>query len=253
MASHCVPEVLGIEVSKGRPTATAKEPARIDSADGTRQSKLGRIANELKLKLGIRVSPRTIRKYLVRKRPGGGGTDQRWATFLRNQAKGIVTCDFFISVTLTFRVLYVFVAMEIGSRPILHCKVTAHPTAERTTQQFREVLDDVVFYNRGCPHSFWQAAIGVSFPSITTSDPSRSSVGCITIIGWIRRWLSARRDFCGKQVSRLGRLYETTARKLFRDSHHPRRWAIGSAQSPRRWFYDRWRITPRGTKHCLIE
>jgi hypothetical protein len=49
-----------------------------------------RIANELKLKLGIRVSPRTVSKYLPRKRPGGGGTDQRWATFLRNQAKGIV-------------------------------------------------------------------------------------------------------------------------------------------------------------------
>ena len=75
-----------------------------------------RIANELKLKLGIRVSPRTVSKYFARKRPGGGGTDQRWATFLRNQAKGIVACDFFISVTLTFRVLYVFVAMEIGSR-----------------------------------------------------------------------------------------------------------------------------------------
>jgi len=68
---------------------------------------------------------------------------QHWATFLRNQAKGIVACDFFISVTLTFRVLYVFVAMEIGSRRILHCNVTAHPTAAWTTQQFREVLDDV--------------------------------------------------------------------------------------------------------------
>jgi putative transposase len=102
-----------------------------------------RIANELRLKLGIRVSPRTVSKYLARKRPGGGGTDQRWATFVRNQAKGIVACDFFISVTLTFRVLYVFVAMEIGSRRILHCNVTAHPTADWTTQQFREVLDDV--------------------------------------------------------------------------------------------------------------
>jgi hypothetical protein len=28
----------------------------------------------------------------------------------------IVARDFFISITLTFRILYVFVAMEIGSR-----------------------------------------------------------------------------------------------------------------------------------------
>jgi len=101
-----------------------------------------RIANELKLKIGIRVSPRTVSKYLARKGPGGGA-DQRWATFVRNQARAIVACDFFISVTLTFRVLYVFVAMEIGSRRILHYNVTAHPTADWATQQFREVLDDV--------------------------------------------------------------------------------------------------------------
>lgn len=36
--------------------------------------------------------------------------------------------------------MYVFVAMEIGSRRILHTNVTAHPTAEWTIQQFREFL-----------------------------------------------------------------------------------------------------------------
>ena len=102
-----------------------------------------RIANELRLKLGIRVSPRTVGKYVKRGRPNGGNKDQRWTSFLRNQAKVIVACDFFVSVSLTFRFLYVFVAMEIGSRRILHCNVTAHPTAEWTTQQFRAIFDDV--------------------------------------------------------------------------------------------------------------
>jgi len=45
-------------------------------------------------------------------------------------------------ITLTFEVLYVFVAMEIGSRRILHFSGTT-PTAEWTTQQFREVLADL--------------------------------------------------------------------------------------------------------------
>ncbi|HEV2200097.1 MAG TPA: hypothetical protein VGR73_09765 [Bryobacteraceae bacterium] len=36
--------------------------------------------------------------------------------------------------------LYVFVAIEIGSRRILHTNVTDHPTAEWTIQQFREFI-----------------------------------------------------------------------------------------------------------------
>ena len=80
-----------------------------------------RIANELSLKLGIRVSPRTVGKYLERGKPRGS-SGQRWTTFVRNHAQAIVACDFFVSVTASFRVLYVFVAMEVGSRRILHCE-----------------------------------------------------------------------------------------------------------------------------------
>lgn len=98
-----------------------------------------RIADELFLKLGVRVSPRTVGKFLDRSRPRGGRTsNQRWATFVRNHAKGIVACDFMVTVTASMRLMYVFVAMEVGSRRILHTNVTAHPTAEWTLQQFRE-------------------------------------------------------------------------------------------------------------------
>jgi len=99
-----------------------------------------RIANELLVKLGIQVSPRTVRKYLDMDPSRGRSTSQGWSTFVRNHAKMIIACDFFVSVTASFRVLYVFVAMEIGSRRILHCNVTEHPTAEWTIQQFREFL-----------------------------------------------------------------------------------------------------------------
>jgi transposase InsO family protein len=36
--------------------------------------------------------------------------------------------------------LYVFVIMEVGTRRIAHFNVTAHPTADWTLQQFREVI-----------------------------------------------------------------------------------------------------------------
>ena len=98
-----------------------------------------RIANELNLKLGIRVSPRTVRKYLDSGKPRGT-SGQRLQTFVRNHAQSVVACDFFVSVTATFRIVYVFVAMEVGSRRILHFNATQHPVAEWTTQEFREFL-----------------------------------------------------------------------------------------------------------------
>ena len=53
-----------------------------------------RIANELLLKLGLRVSPRTVRKYMPKPRPGRPRGDQRWSTFLHNHAQAIIACDF---------------------------------------------------------------------------------------------------------------------------------------------------------------
>ena len=102
-----------------------------------------RSANELLLKLGLRVSPRTIRKYLPKRlNPGRGkrATTQRWTTFVRNHAQAIVACDFCVVVTATFRLLYVFVLMEHATRRILHIHVTTHPTAPWTLQQLREAL-----------------------------------------------------------------------------------------------------------------
>jgi hypothetical protein len=43
-------------------------------------------------------------------------------------------------VTVCFRVVYVFVALEIGSRRLIHFNATEHPTAEWTLQQLREAL-----------------------------------------------------------------------------------------------------------------
>ncbi len=72
--------------------------------------------------------------------PGRPGGDQRWSTFLRNHAGAIVACDFFVAVTATFRLLYVFVVIEHGSRRLLRVAVTTHPTAAWTLQQLREVV-----------------------------------------------------------------------------------------------------------------
>src|SRR3977135_1136360 len=75
-----------------------------------------RIANELLVKLGIRISPRTVRKYMPKRPAGQPRGDQRWATFLKNHARAMLSCDFFVAVTATFRMLYVFVVIEHGTQ-----------------------------------------------------------------------------------------------------------------------------------------
>jgi putative transposase len=76
-----------------------------------------RLANELLLKLGLRVSPRTVRKYMPKAPPATPGRprgDQRWSTFLKNQARGIIARDLCVAVTATLRIIYVLVVTEHG-------------------------------------------------------------------------------------------------------------------------------------------
>ena len=102
-----------------------------------------RIANELLMKLGLQVSPRTVRKYMPKhtgriRRPRM--PSHRWQTFVRNHALAMVACDFCVVVTATFRLLYVFVVMEHATLRVLHANVTAHPTAPWTLQQVGDAI-----------------------------------------------------------------------------------------------------------------
>ncbi len=100
-----------------------------------------RIAAGLLLKLGLRVSPRTVRRYMSRGgRPRDRRPSQQWSTFVRNHAGAMLACDFFVAITARFRTLYVFVVLEIGTRRIVHWNLTEHPTADWTVQQFRAVV-----------------------------------------------------------------------------------------------------------------
>jgi putative transposase len=42
--------------------------------------------------------------------------------------------DFLVAVTATFRLLYAFVVIEHRSRRLIHCNITAHPSATWTLQ-----------------------------------------------------------------------------------------------------------------------
>jgi hypothetical protein len=126
-----------------------------------------RIANELLLKLGIQVSPRTVRKYMPKRPKGQPRGDQRWSTFVANHAKAIVACDFLTVVTATFKCLYVFVIIEIGTRKLLHIHVTDHPTAAWTLQQLPGHCNSFEKrFLRTIPTNTSSMIVTVSFPLI---------------------------------------------------------------------------------------
>ena len=54
----------------------------------------------------------------------------------------MLACDFFVAVTATFQLLYVFVVIEHGGRRLAHVRMTKHQTADWTLQQFRDVVVD---------------------------------------------------------------------------------------------------------------
>src|SRR5829696_7535660 len=88
-----------------------------------------RIQGEL-LKLNIKVSKRTIQKYMRQgqvKPPRSRSSSQNWSTFLKNHADQVWACDFLPVTDIFFRQLYAFVIMELGSREIIQVGVTAHP------------------------------------------------------------------------------------------------------------------------------
>jgi transposase InsO family protein len=94
-----------------------------------------RIRGEL-LKLGAKVSKRTVQKYMLKARYNRSG--QTWTTFVKNHIRDIWACDFTVVYDLFFRPLYVFVIMELHTRRIVHATVTRSPTDEWVAQQLRE-------------------------------------------------------------------------------------------------------------------
>jgi putative transposase len=98
-----------------------------------------RIRGEL-LKLGFRVSATAIAMLL--RRSGLGPAPRRglsWGEFLRQQASGILACDFFTVETAWLRTLYVLVFIELGTRKVHVAGATTNPDASWVTQQARNL------------------------------------------------------------------------------------------------------------------
>ena len=100
-----------------------------------------RIAGELS-KLGLSVSPSTVRRLLAR--AGLGPAPRRsgpsWREFLQAQATSIVACDFFTVETAFLRRYYVLFFIELSSRRVHLAGCSAHPDGHWVAQQARNLV-----------------------------------------------------------------------------------------------------------------
>jgi transposase InsO family protein len=87
--------------------------------------------------LGIDVAKSTVEKYRPKR---VGPPSPSWRTFLDQHARELVSIDFFIVPTATFRLLFVFIVLAHDRRRIVYFNVTEHPTAQWTAQQIVEAF-----------------------------------------------------------------------------------------------------------------
>src|SRR5258705_394384 len=130
---------------KSRRGRTGRPPVASELAELVRTMALAdplwgapRIHGEL-LKLGFDVSQRTVARLMPRRRKP---PSQTWRTFLQNHVADLVSVDFFVVPTATFRILYVFVVLLHHRRRVVHFNVTDSPTAAWTAQQIVEAFPD---------------------------------------------------------------------------------------------------------------
>jgi putative transposase len=173
-----------------------------------------RIRGEL-LKLDIRVSKRTIQKYMRRvhtTRPRG----QNWRTFLHNHAAEMWACDFLQIPDLFFRSLFVFFIIELKSRKIIHVNVTRSPTDPWVAQQLREATpygEKPRYLIRDNDRKFGQGFARVAITSgikvlRTPYRTPRANAVCERFLGSVRReCLEHFLIFHEKQLYRLLQAY----------------------------------------------
>ncbi len=100
-----------------------------------------RIRGELQ-RLGTHASATAIRSTLRRHGldPAPRRASTSWPAFLRQQAAGIVACDFFTVDTVWLRRLHVLFFIELDTRRVHLAGVTTNPNGGWVTQQARNLL-----------------------------------------------------------------------------------------------------------------
>jgi putative transposase len=164
-----------------------------------------RIQGEL-ARLGYQIAPSTVWQILHAAGidPAPQRSGPTWRQFLTAQAHGIIAADFLHLDTITLKRLYALVFIEHDTRRLHLAGVTAHPTAQWTTQQARNLamtldcrMDSLRFLIRDRDTKYtrsFDAVFAADDLEILLSPPRapRANAICERAVGTLRRELLDR-------------------------------------------------------------
>ena len=194
-----------------------------------------RIQGEL-LRLRVQVSATAIRTTLRRHGldPAPRPMATTWRAFLRQQAAGIVACDFFTVDTIWLRRLYVLFFIELGTRRVHLAGVTANPDGTWVAQQARNLR--LVLSERGRRVRFLvrdrDAKFARAFDDVFGSDGAEvliTPVQAPNANAYAERWIRTVRPECLDWLLIIGRGHLQQVLRVYIEhynAHRPHR-ALG--------------------------
>jgi putative transposase len=157
-------------------------------------------------RLGYQIAPSTVWQILHAAGidPAPQRSGPTWQQFLSAQAHGIIAADFLHLDTISLQRLYALVFIEHGTRRVHLAGVTAHPTAEWTVQQARNLamtlgfrMDSLRFLIRDRDAKYtrsFDAVFAAEDVEVLLSPPRvpRANAICERVVGTLRRELLDR-------------------------------------------------------------
>ncbi len=203
-----------------------------------------RLKGEL-LHLGMQVSATAIRATLRRHGldPAPRRAPPTWRRFLRQQAAGILACDFFTVDTVWLHRLYVLFFIELDTRRVHLAGVTANPNGAWVTQQARNLL--LVLGEQGRHVQFLlrdrDAKFCRSFDDVFRAEGAEivlTPVQTPNANAYAERWVGTVRAECLDWLLTVGRGHLEQVLRVYVE-HYVRHEALprpAGLEGPRRWL-----------------